>query len=415
MKFLLILISVIITFTGFPQFILSQSAYWVPQTSGTATQLDKVHFANSSTGIAIGPGILLRTSNSGNNWTAINTGIPSGYYAVKFKDENIVYVYGTSILYRSLNGGLNWTSVLNTGSYSRNIFIFGETILLPTSDQLYKSTDNGSSWSNTVSPASGAYNFCFINEYTGWSVGAQYLPPPNFNDEIYNRIYKTTNGGVNWTLLSNQISQVQPMYESIQFYDENTGYIAGLYGTRKSINSGNNWSIVRPGLSWNIYPLNRDSVWLMLLSNDLLLTTNGGTAWNTDSIHVRINDIFYVDKNTGWAVGSNGKIFITNTAVTGTGNQNELLPERFTLYQNYPNPFNPVTKIKYEAGRNNSFIKIEIFDVTGRRIKSLVNKIQNAGVYYVDFDASKFSSGIYFYRLIADNTAVDTKKMILLK
>lgn len=85
----------------------------------------------------------------------------------------------------------------------------------------------------------------------------------------------------------------------------------------------------------------------------------------------------------------------------------------YTLTQNYPNPFNPTSKISYSIPEQ-SQVTLKIFDVLGNDIKTLVNEEKTAGNYEIDFDASSFSSGIYFYRLQA-GSFVETKKMLLLK
>jgi hypothetical protein len=83
------------------------------------------------------------------------------------------------------------------------------------------------------------------------------------------------------------------------------------------------------------------------------------------------------------------------------------------LAQNYPNPFNPSTTIKYSIPKQSN-VTIKVFDVLGREVTTLVNKEQSQGNYEVDFDGTKLSSGIYFYRLQAGDF-VETKKMILIK
>ncbi|MEJ5305042.1 MAG: S8 family serine peptidase [Ignavibacteria bacterium] len=74
----------------------------------------------------------------------------------------------------------------------------------------------------------------------------------------------------------------------------------------------------------------------------------------------------------------------------------------YELYQNYPNPFNPTTKIRYSL-KENSLVNLRVYDLLGREIAVLVNEPQEAGLYEVEFDASKYnlSSGIYFYQLRA--------------
>lgn len=91
----------------------------------------------------------------------------------------------------------------------------------------------------------------------------------------------------------------------------------------------------------------------------------------------------------------------------------ELLVKEYSLVQNYPNPFNPSTIIKYQIPKAGN-VKLVIYDILGREVTRLVDEFQNDGRYEVKFDASNLSSGIYIYRLEA-NDFVDSKKMMLVK
>jgi len=104
--------------------------------------------------------------------------------------------------------------------------------------------------------------------------------------------------------------------------------------------------------------------------------------------------------------------FEINTGV-GTGNNFSTVPTKFSLSQNYPNPFNPVTKINFAIPKQ-GFVTLRIYDVLGREIKTLVNEVKTAGEYSVDFNASEFSSGVYFYRLESQGFT-DIKRMMLIK
>lgn len=88
-------------------------------------------------------------------------------------------------------------------------------------------------------------------------------------------------------------------------------------------------------------------------------------------------------------------------------------PDEFGLEQNYPNPFNPTTQIQYSVAEATN-IKIDVFNILGRRITTLVNERQKPGTYEVTFDGSNFASGIYLYRLQAGDY-ISTKKFILAK
>ncbi|MEO8514943.1 MAG: T9SS type A sorting domain-containing protein, partial [Ignavibacteria bacterium] len=100
-------------------------------------------------------------------------------------------------------------------------------------------------------------------------------------------------------------------------------------------------------------------------------------------------------------------------STTGIQSSNNEIPEVYSLSQNYPNPFNPVTNIKFSIPTG-GMVKLTVFDITGREVSTLINQNLNAGSYTADFDASKLSSGIYFYTITAGGFT-DTKKMVLVK
>lgn len=89
-------------------------------------------------------------------------------------------------------------------------------------------------------------------------------------------------------------------------------------------------------------------------------------------------------------------------------------PVSFTLNQNYPNPFNPSTVISYKLAQS-SKVTLEVFDVMGRKVATLVNRNEPAGLQTVTFDASSLASGVYIYRLSTAKGAQLTRKMMLIK
>jgi hypothetical protein len=88
--------------------------------------------------------------------------------------------------------------------------------------------------------------------------------------------------------------------------------------------------------------------------------------------------------------------------------------EYFQLSQNYPNPFNPATTINYMISRETKVV-LEVFDIFGQKVTTLVNKKQPAGRYDVEWDATGFTSGIYFYRIATDKGFTQTRKLVLVK
>ncbi len=107
---------------------------------------------------------------------------------------------------------------------------------------------------------------------------------------------------------------------------------------------------------------------------------------------------------------SNRAVLITPTLLS---HQEPQVPKSFLLHQNYPNPFNPSTTIAYGLPVA-SDVRLDVFDVLGRKIATLVNSKQPSGDYSVLFNASTLCSGVYFYRLQA-GSFVQTKKMLLIK
>jgi phosphatidylserine/phosphatidylglycerophosphate/cardiolipin synthase-like enzyme len=99
--------------------------------------------------------------------------------------------------------------------------------------------------------------------------------------------------------------------------------------------------------------------------------------------------------------------------ITSVGEQKSNMPARYELSQNYPNPFNPITNISYQVP-SAGHINLKVYDILGREAAILVDEIKPAGTYSVRWEASHFSSGMYFYRLQAGHF-VDTKKLLLIK
>jgi uncharacterized Ntn-hydrolase superfamily protein len=94
-------------------------------------------------------------------------------------------------------------------------------------------------------------------------------------------------------------------------------------------------------------------------------------------------------------------------------NENPNSPSKFFLYQNSPNPFNPTTIIKYQIPQS-SFVSLKVFDALGTEVATLVNEEKSAGTFEIEFDATQFSSGIYFCQLKV-GYLLQTRKMVLLK
>ena len=96
-----------------------------------------------------------------------------------------------------------------------------------------------------------------------------------------------------------------------------------------------------------------------------------------------------------------------------SGIEMEITSHSFSLSQNFPNPFNPSTKINWQMPAR-SQVTLKVYDVLGNEIASLVNEEKEAGYHSIDFNASDFPSGVYFYKLTAGNF-ISIRKMLLLR
>ena len=94
-------------------------------------------------------------------------------------------------------------------------------------------------------------------------------------------------------------------------------------------------------------------------------------------------------------------------------NNNNSVPEAYSLKQNFPNPFNPSTKIQFDVPRA-GHVKLAVYNLLGNQVGLLADGFEDAGSHVISYDASRLASGIYFYRLEAEGH-FETKKMILLK
>ena len=116
-------------------------------------------------------------------------------------------------------------------------------------------------------------------------------------------------------------------------------------------------------------------------------------------------DEVHENNNVGWKV--------MNYSGTTNINQENIVPVEFTLSQNFPNPFNPVTTIEYSIAKSGQ-VTMKVYNILGREVKTLINNIEGPGKYKIDFNGSRFASGVYFY-VLQSNGSFITKKFVLLK
>lgn len=140
---------------------------------------------------------------------------------------------------------------------------------------------------------------------------------------------------------------------------------------------------------------------------------------------VELGGAYYLDNEAGYAVNHSWafpsppgtsytlRVVFGIMGTVGVKEKDNQIPENYFLSQNYPNPFNPATTIDFSLPVS-GLVSLKIFNVLGQEVAELLNGEMKAGNYSVDFDASRFSSGMYFYKLTAGNFT-SVKKMLLVK
>ncbi|MDQ3019767.1 MAG: YCF48-related protein [Bacteroidota bacterium] len=417
---------IIFFLSGFVRIAFSQSE-WININLGVKN-FKSINFINQNTGFIFShDGLLFKTTDGGKFWVTISN---SGFTALKkgyFKDETFGYGLGNGYR-KTVNGGSNW-SLLNPiyipslgDRYSRDIFFTNENTCFVAGGDIYpipmpccfdgviyKTTNSGINWSEIRRE-----NFCeftdieFKDDDTG-CVLSNYF------------ILRTTNGGDTWYHQSD--INVYGITMSDPFRD--TIFIAGDGGIIiRSIDGGNNWSNSIAGLTYhirNIQFINSKIGCAVGDSGQVVRTTNGGNNWMilNSGTTKNLNAVWFINKDTGFVVGDSGVVMMTTTGGLTYIKQNySKIPEVFILYQNYPNPFNPETIIKFDIMRDARSemqdVRLIIYDELGKEVETLVNERLAAGSYEVEFNGGNLSSGIYYYKLIADDFT-ETKKMVILR
>ena len=413
---------------------------WTKQTSGYSENFRKVVFSDSLYGwIAGDSGLIVNTTNGGNNWVTQKRN-PNDYI-IDISFLNRLYgwciawrISGSnmqSIIYSTTNGGNNWTTTVypdSTTLLNTVYFLNSSTGFLGTTysstKSILKTTNGGNNWypANVDTNFAASFpvkTFKFIDSNTGIAAGG-YL-------DVCGVVWKTTDGGISWT--SGMVGS-EP-YNSIAFPNTNTVVIAGgdyEYGVsiNYSTNRGVNWNTYFTGYFGIGYSLSFRTAtegWIATgFSQMFLKSTNSGLSWvNEDTPDsTAIYSLTFPNQRTGWAVGDNGAILKFSGDPIGIIINEGKLPDSYSLSQNYPNPFNPSTVIRYQLSVV-SYVLLKVYDLQGREVKTLVKERLNAGTYEVKFDArlggssSELTSGVYFYSLSANGKVIQTRKMVVLK
>lgn len=323
------------------------------------------------------------STNSGQNWN--NLSLPNGNFGDIDITSNGTLVFIADTSYYSSNGGISWNylNIPNEGTLKQKIEV-------DTDDNLY-----------------------VVREHKYW-----YEPAWIWFRSEY--LFKSSDFGQNWEYLFNTISEPNANFSTL-FHNENNEVIAS-----QSVPSWKTWYYKNNSL--NIFPLMLISS-AVTLNNKFFFSTesccgnkgvnyssNFGQSWSSQNTGLTSLDCFSLTKDSlGYLYlgTANGIFRSTSSAYLTTIDIDEGKFENFYISNSYPNPFNPSTAIEYQVPKT-SKVKISVFNLVGEEITVLVNEEKSQGKYKVEFNGANLSSGVYFYKMQAENFT-STKKFVLLK
>jgi hypothetical protein len=320
------------------------------------------------------------SSNNGSSWVRTNLSVNVKIKTLAVNSSGHIFA-GTNGngLYRSVNNGSTWQrfgaqiDVYSIAVNATGILFAGTGSPLKA---IYRSSDNGDTWT-TVFEAD--HNF---NSITVSPDGYIYSATGNLNTDMLGDILvRSTDSGINWDVPS-------------VFGSSSYGLVTNSLG--------------------HIFLGRYKSVWV---------STDFGENWVIENSGLQVEHgilISYGISPDGYLLAGQegGYVYRTTFSTIGIRKISEKIPSGFELHQNFPNPFNPATNIRFDVPANvkheKSKVKILVYDILGKQIAELVNEELSPGSFKVDWDASNYPSGVYFYKLSAgDYTA--TMKMVLMK
>jgi photosystem II stability/assembly factor-like uncharacterized protein len=387
-------------------------------------------------------GTYARTTNGGTTWqlSAVPGATTMSFFDVAAFDANTAYLCGTNTsgadgrIYKTTNGGATWTLQLQsttTGTFFNGIAAWDVNNLVAEGDpvggefQVFRTTNGGTNWlpvaaDSIPNPLSG--------EFGGFADGGDIITTQGTDNAWFGtayggtptnprRVLRTTNRGVSW-----QVSNT-PLNDGIaglEFKDALNGFAVSSNATNniaRTADGGVTWTLVTgsqpsgPKYAVNYIP-NSNQVMVSGTSGTGYSFNNGTTWVSIDAISSV--GISFATATAGYATRTGLGLIVKFNGTLSTPSQvSSVKPESYALSQNYPNPFNPSTVINYQIKESGN-VKLEVFDMLGRKVSTLVDRALSAGSYQATFNAAQLSSGMYYYRLTSGNF-LETKKMLLVK
>ena len=336
-----------------------QGRHWIVcDTSMMKTWVRQLALNSSDHLYAAADSGLFLSTNDGASWRRLYPMAPS--YICITRSNHILAEFTSGTLARSTNEGLNWTWVGSFGPIKSVVEHTNGDLYVGSQDRVRRSTDNGITWTLL---GQGIGDAIALNTAGHIFAGG------------YNDLYRSTDDGVTWTGCS-----VNPGFHEaspLAINSQNRIFVL-MYEAFHSTDNGYNWQNVQGGLPQNSVAA-------------FAFDTNGFV----------------------YAASSGGAFRSTETTLTSVESPSSVTPQEFSLLQNYPNPFNPVTTISFSLPHS-SKVTLKVFNQLGQELATLVNETKEAGSHTIQWNATGFASGVYYYQLTAGNF-VENKKMLLIR
>ena len=412
------LISILIAFLSINA---SGQEGWIEQSSPSSKGLVAVYAIDSLNVWACGQeGAIIHTSDGGVTWDTVASGTERNLMCVEFINADTGFVggredesstpWGKYLIQRTTDGGLNW-EFQHLPSGGQMIIMDIDFIEGPPGEPMrgYSTgglshtwqTDNyGETWEHVRGDCGeGNFNSCFfVDSITGWFVGT----PSNVKPYT---IMHTSNGADS---LEEQTSPVDIKLNGVCFGTDLKGIAVGNAGTViYTSDGGKNWEQcsdddIKATTWFSVFLTETGKAWAVGNNVKIAYSVDWGHTWEAQESGVSdpLWEVHFINDSEGWIVGGlpGGVILHTKNggfSTTGISDFSDKNTKAYKLEQNYPNPFNSSTQIKYTLS-NSSNITLTIFDLSGRKIQTLVDEFQTGCEYTVEWDASRFCNGLYF-------------------
>ncbi|MGQ9644867.1 MAG: T9SS type A sorting domain-containing protein, partial [Ignavibacterium sp.] len=316
-------------------------------------------------------------------------------------------------VWQTTDGGVNWIQRTDVAIYfSTDIYFIGHNgFIINDNQKLYKTTDNGNNWFVQINSPGLIRNFGWLSNKHGFIMG-------------YSIVYETNDSGVTWNIV-NEVTNI-----GLQKFHAPSNYIGYSIGSKGLIYKYIDSLLVPVELIFFKGEYLNNKVYLSWQTASELNNSGFEIQKSIDNIHW--NSIGFV-KGKGTTSEINNYCFqdgqiifphnyyrLKQIDLGGSfkySNTMEIrLPEsnKFSLYQNFPNPFNSFTEINFEIPFQTE-VKIILYDITGKEIKTITNQKYEAGFHSIRTTADELSSGIYFYRMITGSGYTAVNKLIIIK